>query len=598
MADQVEEIKQKTDLVSLIGEYVELKKAGRNYKALCPFHSEKTPSFYVSSELQIFKCFGCGESGDAFTFLQKYEGMDFPEALKFLAEKVGVKLKPTSFGQKSDKEKFYQINSLAARFYNYILLNHTAGKIALEYLRSVRGLELDTIKAFNLGYSPDVPFALKKFLVDKKKVALSDIERVGLIYQREGKVFDRFRGRVTFPLSDHRGNIVGFSGRILPKENSDLAKYINTPETEIYHKGSVLYALEINKGEIKKKDQAIVVEGELDAISSWQAGIKNVVAIKGSAFTEDQVRLLERFTKNLVLCLDADFAGDVAARRGITIAQRYGLEIRVAKLRGFKDPDEVARHNPEKLKLFIDKAPGVWDFIIGSILSRYTTDSGIDLGKISREVVPVLSSIEDKIVQAHYINLVARKLNIPEESVASQIQAVAKKGGEEKGRVESLAKVTKKDRQEILEERLMSLIFRFDPSLILDIELKSLIKTRKFVRILEEFKKFYKKDIDFDPSAFAGKLPGELVDGFTELILKEIGKLDESSSFQKEFTLVKKELKIIKLKNRLKEIGKIISTSEAKSEKPKLKKVKGEFDLLTKTLLKLEDAKFRGIMAR
>ncbi|MDP2861049.1 MAG: DNA primase, partial [bacterium] len=326
MADQIEEVKQKTDIVSLIGEYIEVKKAGRNYKAICPFHSEKTPSFMISPELQIYKCFGCQAGGDCFAFLKEYEGMEFGEALKFLADRAGVKLERISRTDTSEKEKIIEINNLTSRFYQYLLFNSSFGKVALDYLLRERGLKLTTIKEFGLGFSPDSPIGLKKFLIDKKKFDPRDIERAGIGYPKGGYFIDRLRGRVIFPLLDHRGNTVGFAGRVLPGPNEkETAKYINTPETPVYHKSNLLYALNLTRQNIKRKNIAIVVEGELDAISSWQAGIKNVVAIKGSALTEDQVRLLSRFCKKAILCLDSDIAGDAAARRGVITAQDQGL---------------------------------------------------------------------------------------------------------------------------------------------------------------------------------------------------------------------------------------------------------------------------------
>ena len=238
--DQVDEIKQKTNIVSLVGDYVELKKAGRNFKGLCPFHSEKTSSFMVSPELQIYKCFGCNEAGDAYSFLQKHEGMDFPEALKFLADRAGVKLKPATIRRSGEKERMYEINSHAARFYNYILLNHQAGKVALNYLTKNRELSTDSIKTFQLGFSPDVSFASRKYLVEKKKFGRGELAKAGITYEARGRTFDRFRGRVIFPLMDHRGNTIGFSGRLLPSsKKKDLAKYINSPETPVYHKSRV-----------------------------------------------------------------------------------------------------------------------------------------------------------------------------------------------------------------------------------------------------------------------------------------------------------------------------------------------------------------------
>ena len=314
MADQVEEIKEKVDIVSLISERIELKKAGRNFKANCPFHSEKTPSFMVSPELQIYKCFGCGEGGDAISFLQKYEGMEFYEALKYLADRTGVKL-IQRVGLSSENEKLFNINRWASRFYHYILFNHPSAREALNYLTKVRKIKTESIKTFGVGYSPDIPEIFKKFFLDKKGFSPTEIEKVGLGYTRGGSVRDRFSGRIIFPLFDHRGNVAGFSGRILPgREKADTGKYINTPETPIYHKSNILYGLNLSKKEIKKKGEAIVVEGELDAISPWQVGIKNIVAIKGSAFTNEQAKLLSRFSENVTLALDSDIAGNIAAR--------------------------------------------------------------------------------------------------------------------------------------------------------------------------------------------------------------------------------------------------------------------------------------------
>ncbi|KKQ52974.1 DNA primase [Candidatus Woesebacteria bacterium RIFCSPHIGHO2_01_FULL_39_17] len=598
MADQVDEVKSKIDIVSLISEYVELKRAGRNYKALCPFHSEKTPSFMVSPEVQIFKCFGCQKGGDALTFLQEYEGMDFPEALKFLAERVGVKLTRGNFVDRGSKERLYEINSYALRFYHFILLNHNVGKIALDYLKNERGIKLDTIKTFQIGYSPDTPLALKKYLIDKKKISLRDLERVGLIYSKNGATFDRFRGRIIFPLHDHRGNIVGFSGRVLPKARENLAKYINSPETEIYHKSKILFGLHLTKGEIKKKKEAVIVEGELDAISSWQVGVKNVVAIKGSALTEEQARLLARFSGKLILALDADFAGSEAARRGIEIAERFVFDIRVAKLSGFKDPDEAARKDPEKLKKGLEKASGVWDFMIDLIFERYPGLSGSDKAKISREIVPIISAIRDKIVQAHYIGIVAKKLGVSLEAVTEQVDRIVKKDVE-KPKLEALVKPPTKTRRELLEERFLAVVFRYEPKILLKVsQILKLIQTPLAKRIVEEFRSFAKKHKSFDPSIFASTLPNELVEGYVDLILEDIKGLDEDTpeKLKKELKFIEKELRVLDIRDRLEKVSLEIGGLEKLKDTRMVKKKEEEFGELTKKLNKVERDNFKGII--
>lgn len=596
--DQVEEVKQKTDIVSLVSEYIDLKKAGSNYKALCPFHSEKTPSFLVSPELQIFKCFGCGESGDAIAFLQKYEGMDFPEALKFLADRSGVKLEPLTPGKSSEKQRLFQINIYALNFYNYLLLRHPVGKPAFSYLTKSRGLAPETIKKFQLGFSPVKPNALKTYLVDKKKIHPRDLERVGLVYTRQGKAFDRFAGRIVFPLHDHRGNMAGFAGRLLPnKRTSDLAKYINTPETPVYSKARMLYGLNKTRGDIKKTRSAVVVEGELDMISSWQVGVKNVVAIKGSALTSDQARLLARFAEKLTLALDADIAGDTAARRGIEVAEDAGLEVRVARLGSFKDPDEAARKKPDEYKRALDNAVGVWDFIVESIFSRHDETKGMGKARISREVVPVIASISDKIVQAHYVERVAKRLSVPSEAVASQVESFDLKEESQKPKIEGVVLPKAKSRREMLEERLMGLSFQTDPTALLKRKIYSLIKTPLAKRILVEYKDFAKKVKVFNPSEFAESLPKELVDGFAEMILKDTkGPVDSEESIKKELNLVVHELEIFDIKEKLREAALVIRDLEKEGQKAKLKKEEEKFGRLTSNLAELEGRELRGII--
>ncbi len=589
MADQVDEVKQKTDIVSLISEYIPLKKAGRNYKALCPFHGEKTPSFMVSPELQMYKCFGCGEAGDVYSFLEKYDGMEFGEALRFLAERAGVRLTSYRPGETGDKERLFEINSLTSRFYNYILLGHRAGRGALEYLLKDRGLKLETIKTFQLGFSPDIPNVLRRFLVEKKKYSDQDMERAGLAILRDGRVFDRFRGRIIFPLSDHRGNIVGFAGRILPTASTELAKYINSPETPIYHKSNILYGLNFSKEEIKKEGNVIVVEGELDMISSWQAGIKNTVAIKGSALTEEQVRLLSRFSKKIILALDSDLAGDAAARRGVVIAQNQGLEIEVAKLGDFKDPDEAARKDPSGYKKFLESAVGVWDFIVASVFSRNEFGSGEGKAKISREIVPILASIPDKIVQAHYIEMVAAKLGVPASAVSEEVEEVGKE--KEEAKLEEIApKKEEKGRKQLLEERLLSLAFQSDPKVLLEPKISRLISTPLPKRMIEEYEKYSLSGKVFSPSDFAEGLPKEMVEGFAEMVLKDTeGIVEDKEALGREYDLVVRELNILKIRHGLEELGAKIRQFEEREESAKLKEAQKKFGELSIKLSQLEE---------
>jgi DNA primase len=595
MNDQVAEVKSKTDIVSIIGERVELKKAGRNYKANCPFHGEKTPSFMVSPELQIFKCFGCNEAGDAFSFLEKFEGMEFPEALKYLADRAGVKLVSSNFDQASEKEQLIEINTQALKFYNYMLLTQPVGKRALDYLQKDRGIKLDSIKEFQLGYSPENSYPLSSFLIGKKKFNPRDVERAGIGIPQGTNIYDRFSGRVIFPLFDHRGNSIGFAGRILPWDKRDTGKYINSPETPIYHKSGVLFGLNITRPLIKKKKVAIVVEGELDLISSYQAGIRNIVAIKGSALTEEQVRLLSRFAPKFILALDSDMAGDAAARRGLTVAENSGVEVKIAKITGYKDPDEAARGNIDSYKNDLIHAEGVWDYLIDSVMSRFNPATGEGKAKISKELTPILGEIEDKIVQAHYANLVAEKLDVPLEAVTEQISKTP--SVVETPNPPSLEATARQGRHDLLEERLLTLSFQSDPTTLLTPKVMELVLNPLNTRILEELTKFLKTKKEYSNSDFGVILPKELFDGFSQMVLNENQELaDKPDELKKELDLVKKELRILGIKDNLKLLAASLRQFEKSGEKDKLLKAQNEFNKLAKSLASIDAAASSGII--
>lgn len=591
--DQVEEIKQKNDIVSIIGEHVDLKKAGRNYKANCPFHAEKTPSFMVSPELQIYKCFGCGESGDVISFLQKYEGMDFPEALKDLADRVGVKLKPAKgFRVSDEKEIIRRINESASLFYHFVLLRHQQGCIALDYLLKERGLSKKTIEEFRIGFAPPAPFALKRFLQEKKKFTLEDIRKSKIFFERNGRFYDRFRDRVIFPLFDHRGNTIGFSGRLLPKDNNkDLAKYINSPETSVYHKSQVLFGLNLTKGEIRRKKAAIVVEGELDLISTWQVGIRNVVALKGSAFTDEQARLLSRYAETLVMALDTDFAGDEAAIRGIRIAENSGMEVKVAKLGKFKDPDEAAKADPDKFKKLLAKPVGVWDFIIDSYFGRHDTETSTGKRAISKHLIPLISNIPDNIVRAHYMSIVAGRLNVPLEAVVAQAgEARIGKKVEGDHKVSNEPPEKTKGRRMMLEESLLKLVLNNIPMTLSKDEDKELIKSPLYGKLYRFLVEYINDNRAFDPNKFGSILPKELFSGYAGLVLSEDDREEKPpiTDWKNELDIIRNELRIINVKEELDRITGEMRVLEVEGKMKKLKIKEKEFVELTNELGKLK----------
>lgn len=598
--DQLEEIKRRVDIVDFIGGYISLKRAGRNFKALCPFHSEKTPSFIVSPERQIWHCFGaCNEGGDIFKFLMKMENIEFGEALRELAKRAGVKLtsyKPSE-GERQ-KQLLYEINHLASEYFHYLLLNHHAGKTALNYILG-RGIKRECLEIFKLGYAPNSWDSLQRYLVGKKNYRPEDLESAGLIIKREqpsplayGRYYDRFRHRLIFPLTDHRGNIRGFAGRLLD-QNAKEAKYINTPETPVYHKSELLYGLSVTAGEIKKTDEAILVEGELDLISSFQAGVKNVVAIKGTALTEKQISLIGRFTKNIVFALDSDIAGDQAARRGIEMADQADMSLRAVEIRGGKDPDEIAQKDPEGWRQMVKKAVPVYDYFFDSAFSRFDASTAEGKRKIGGELIPVLAKISNEIVRDHYIVQLVKRLGVSREAVEAQIAKIRKTVGRG-GKVETMIAEEKnsKNCREALEEYLFALALQSGKwEGLLPKNLGRLIKTTRLQRIREKLVEYTEeiKSGPFKSEELAARLPPELVEGFNYLYVIHTGELiDNPELWEKEYSLVLARLKEIDLRERLEEINREIERLETKGNaKEKIGQLEDEFRKITVALSKL-----------
>lgn len=601
--DQLEEVRSKIDLVQFISAYLPVQKAGRNFKALCPFHSEKTPSFIISPERQIWKCFGCGEGGDVFRFLMAYERMDFGEALLFLAKRAGVTLKsyrPTE--DEAKKGKLYEVNHLASEYFHYLLLNHPAAQKALNYILE-RGISKESLKLFKVGYSPDLWEGLQKFLVGKKGFSPEDLEKAGLIIPRQATspttsyqsptpdhrsqttFYDRFRNRLMFPLFDHRGNICGFAGRVLDPEVKE-AKYINTPETLVYHKSDLLYPLNLTKEEIKKTNQVVVVEGELDAISSFQIGIKNVVAIKGSALTENQVKLLKRFTESLILALDADIAGDSAARRGIETADKEGLNIRVVELEKYKDPDEAAQKDPKFYKEKLKQAVPFYEYLIDSALKRYGVQSPEGKRKISEEIIPVLARIENEIIKDHYLKMLSGKLSVSEEAILNQIKKVSL-GISPFKPAEKIVRINK-PRMELLEEYLLTLYLQGGKVDLLVEEDLFYFQIPAHRRIIESLRTFLgPQKRKFKSEDFFTTLPSELTEIFNNLYLLDLGsRIEDSLWVLSEIAKAKKELKILNIREGLTKISEDVKKleNEDKTGTKELQKSQEEFRQLSNKL--------------
>lgn len=431
--DQVDQVKSKVDLVEVISSYLPLKKTGRNFSGLCPFHGEKTPSFMVSPERQVWRCFGCSESGDVFTFLEKMEGWDFREALTELAKRAGVKL--TSFVSKDrdrGREKLLEINNLAAKFYNYLLLRHPVGDVARKYLLK-RGIKADLWEKFGLGYAPGGWDNTLNFFT-KRGFSLADLSTAGLAIARSGGTskpglpagrqgfYDRFRNRLVFPLRDSRGTVLGFSARIIQEGQREEPKYINSPETPVFNKGSILFGLDLARKQIREANAVVLVEGEFDVLSARSAGVENVVASKGTALTEKQVVIISRLAEDVNLCFDTDLAGDAASRRGIELLDMAGVNIRVVRLGKFKDPDEFAQSDPDGFKKVIKAAANIYDYFIESATSRYDPATALGKKKIGQELLPVIAKISDDMMRAHYIAQISAVLDLEISLVAAAVE--------------------------------------------------------------------------------------------------------------------------------------------------------------------------------
>jgi DNA primase len=561
--DQVSQIREKIDIVSFISEFITLKKAGRNFKANCPFHNEKSPSFVVSPERQIWHCFGCGKGGDVYTFLMEYERLEFPEALRALAKRAGVELinRERNSGLATQKERLYQINSLTKEYYHYVLLKHPAGKRALEYLKN-RGISQKIIETFMLGFAP-THNALTKYLLFKKKYAREDLVAAGVVFQRGADVVDFFRGRLMFPLIDHRDNVVGFAGRIL--DNSDTtSKYINTRETIIYHKGEQFYGLNITKDAIRRENQAIIVEGEFDVISCFEHGIANVVAVKGTALTESQVNLLGRFAQKITFCFDGDKAGQDAIKRSLSVVEKKGLTPTVIEIPGGKDPDESLKNEPGLFKKAVREDTSIYDYLFEKTLTDVGSETVEGKKRFADQILPVIATIKNEIIKEHYIKKISTELDTSYESIVRELEKLRQPRAVQEPPQQQKQKRSK---EEILEEYLLALIVQnSEPQKALDAAMQVLSevmpKERAYHRVMDHLLSHFENHSQFDGNAFGDDLPKELVPTYDTCFLVTLPTfVDENHAFD-EIRKIAYQLKRTYIQKKLKTLAQEIKQNE------------------------------------
>jgi DNA primase len=418
----ITDVKQRLDIVEFVSEYVTLQKAGRNFKGLCPFHTEKHPSFFVFPEQQSWHCFGaCGTGGDIFSFIMKKEGIDFGQALRFLAQRGGVTLSPLEAPSKAEdekKERLFQINEAATEYYHHLLSSTKAGEAARKYLAR-RKITAETIKEFRLGFSPDAWETIKNYLLGKGYTE-KELAEAGLIIEKEeGGSYDRFRNKLMFPICDIQGRVTGFGARVL---DDSLPKYINSPQTLNFDKSSRLYGIDKAKSAIRKKNLVIIVEGYMDVLAAHQHGWQNVVGSMGTSLTEKQVEGIKRLTNNVTLALDADLAGEEATLRGRAILAYSNTEAKVMLLPQGKDPDEIIGEDPARWQKLVEQAMLILDFAFQSVIGKIDINKAKDKSLALEKLLPLIHEIKDPDQKFHYVERLASALKIPRWNVETALQ--------------------------------------------------------------------------------------------------------------------------------------------------------------------------------
>ena len=593
--NDVQSIKDKIDIKQLIEEYIPVKKAGAYWKANCPFHHEKTPSFMISPEKQIWHCFGCSKGGDIFSFLQEIEGINFPEALKLLADRAGVKLTQNFVTEvnKDKKNRLLEINSKAANFFHHFLLEMSQAKPAREYLEK-RGLSLEIIKNWQIGFVSDQWDLLTQYLL-KKGFNIDDIVAAGLSLKKErgSGYFDRFRGRIMFPLFDVHGNVVGFTGRVLVETESSGGKYVNTPQTEIYDKSRVLYGLNKAKQEIKNKDLAVLVEGQMDVLACHQAGMKNVIAASGTALTAEQISLIKRFTKNIAMAFDKDNAGENAAKRGIDTAIAQGMNVKVIQIpeNSGKDADECLKKNPEVWFMAVDEAKLIMEWFFENVLKKYSLQDSQQKKKAAGELLEQISKIPEQIEQDYWLQKMSDKFSVQTELLRQTMRSFGKKEfnkpKKEDEKNYNKASELFNSRSRMLEEQFLAILLK-TPAFLLEIGPKmdrDYFSLSEFSELYENIKNSYNNKAASEKNGPFTFIFDEKQQETATIVLmkgeKEFGDKDDKEikeTFYKIFEEIRKEW----LKNEKDKIKFLLNEAQEKGDIKEVEKYFNELSQLNK----------------
>ena len=458
----IDEIKNRLDIVEVIGNYIKLQKAGANFRTICPFHSEKKPSLFVSPARQIWHCFGCNTGGDIFRFVMQIEGVEFGDALRILAQKAGVELRRQDPKLKTERNRLYEICELTCCFFEKQLAGSSIGQEARQYLLD-RGIKLESLKKWRVGYAPDVWQGLSDFL-SSRGYQKEEIEKAGLALTSEkGSFYDRFRGRIIFPIFDLNSQIIGFGGRVFKeKDKEEIAKYVNTPQTLLYDKGRTLYGLDKAKVAVRKKDTCVLVEGYIDVIMAFQSGSENVVATSGTALTPFQLKILKRYSNNLLTAFDMDVAGDSATKRGIDLAQAQGFNVKIITMSQGQDPADIIAQDSNIWQQKINEAKSILQFYFENTFSRFDATTPEGKRDISKIILPVIKRVPNIIERTHWVQELAKKLGVKEEIVEAELKNVNRTypAGLSTEATEEVEPIKVIPRKQLLEETVASLVVK------------------------------------------------------------------------------------------------------------------------------------------
>ena len=594
---QIEEIKNRLNVVDVVGSYVKLTKTGANYRGACPFHSEKKPSFFVSPARQMWHCFGCGAGSSIFDFVMKIEGVEFGDALKILANKAGVELKKENPKLKTERQRLYEICELACSFFEKQLGNSSWGSQAKEYLLK-RGIKEESVKKWRIGYSPDTWQGLSDFLVGRG-YKREEIVKAGLAVesQKSQNPYDRFRGRIIFPIFDLSSQVVGFGGRVFKEQNSkEIAKYINTPQTLLYDKSNILYGMNNAKLAVRKNNQCVLTEGYTDVIMCHQAGFENTVASSGTALTWQHLNILKRYSDNLLLAFDMDVAGDSATKRGINLAEMQGFNIKIIDAYSkVKDPAEIIFENLKNWQDALSKARSIMDYYFDSAFAGFDGKTPGGKKEISKIILPAIKRLPNKIEQSHWTQKLSQKLDIREDAILEELKKAKSDDAyfysrAEKEKVLKVAfdgeegsplsrEVSAGQRKKLLEDKIMSLILKDPENLNLIEQPHHNLFCEKTQKFIEDIKKIAPLEEGGSKAAFADAFK---IDGYKDFldILSLRSEVEYEEDGCEEIQLCLVQLKDINIRDRRAKISQEIKNAEQKKDFEKVNCLIKEFNLI------------------